>query len=179
MRTRVTLLLALSALLVFDGGTPTRPVSFPGEPASRDLHLDAEAVAVAVAAVNPTLSPGELDRIGRAVIRYSSKYALDPELVTAVIREESSGRPWVRSPKGAIGLMQVMPHMFEPLGLAGNPMTIETNIEAGCMILADNIARLGENDGVSAYFWGSEIRDVSYLLRVEAERAAVRRLLRL
>jgi len=179
MRTRVVLLLALSALLVFDGEAPTRPGSLSGELASGDLRIDAEAVALAVAAVNPTLSPGELDRIGRAVIRYSTKYGLDPELVTAVIREESSGRPWVRSPKGAVGLMQVMPHMFEPLGMAGNPNTIETNIEAGCLILADNITRLGEKDGVSAYFWGSEIRDVSYLLRVEAERAAVRRLLRL
>lgn len=179
MRARVALLLTLSALLVLDGSASTRSISHSGEQAAGVPRLDAESVAVAVAAVNPTLSPGELERIGRAVMRYSEKYGLDPELVTAVIREESSGRPWVRSPKGAVGLMQVMPHMFEPLGMAGNATTIETNIEAGCLILADNIARLGEKDGVSAYFWGSEIRGASYLLRVEAERAAVRRLLRL
>jgi hypothetical protein len=72
--------------------------------------------------------------------------------------------------------MQVMPHMTETLILAGNLTTIESNVEAGCSILADNIRRLGEDDGISAYFWGSEIRGVAYLDRVRAARAAVRRL---
>jgi len=48
-------------------------------------------------------------------------------------------------------------------------------VEAGCWILADNIRRLGEDDGISAYFWGSEIRGVAYLDRVRAARAALRR----
>ena len=68
-----------------------------------------------------------------------------------------------------------MPHMFEPLEIAGNIATIESNIEAGCQILADNIRRLGEEKGILAYFWGSEIRGASYLRRVRAARAAVGR----
>ena len=36
--------------------------------------------------------------------------------------------------------------------------------------------RLGEADGVSAYFWGSEIRDDGYLARVRAARAKLRQL---
>jgi hypothetical protein len=71
--------------------------------------------------------------------------------------------------------MQVMPYMIDPMGLAGNPSTIETNIEAGCLILADNIRRLGENDGISAYFWGSNIRGVTYLNRVRAARDRLQR----
>ncbi len=43
------------------------------------------------------------------------------------------------------------------------------------MILADNIRRLGEEDGISAYFWGSNIRGVAYLGRVQAARDRVRR----
>jgi hypothetical protein len=70
--------------------------------------------------------------------------------------------------------MQVMPHMAEPLGLGGNLATIDANIEAGCWILADNIRRLGEEDGISAYFWGSNIRDVVYLDRVKKARATIR-----
>ena len=96
--------------------------------------------------------------------------------MTAVLLVESSARPWARSHKGAIGLMQVMPHVVQPLQPAGNLTTIESNVEAGCFILADNIRRLGEDDGISAYFWGSEIRDASYLDRVREARAAVRRL---
>ena len=66
--------------------------------------------------------------------------------------------------------------MIEALILGGNLTTIESNVEAGCWILADNIRRLGEDDGISAYFWGSDIRGVAYLDRVRAARATVRRL---
>ena len=115
-----------------------------------------------------------MDRISSAVVRYSVKYGLDPLLVTQVLWVESGARPWVRSPLGAIGLMQVMPHMAEPLGLAGSLVAIESNIEAGCWILADNIRRLGVEDGISAYFWGSNIRSVAYLHRVREARTAIR-----
>jgi soluble lytic murein transglycosylase-like protein len=71
--------------------------------------------------------------------------------------------------------MQVMPHMAAQADFAGNLTTAESNVEAGCMILADNIRRLGEADGISAYFWGSEIRGLSYLHRVRAARAAMER----
>jgi soluble lytic murein transglycosylase-like protein len=121
-----------------------------------------------------TLSERDVSRISNAVVRYSAKYGLDPLLVTQVLWVESGARPWVRSPLGAIGLMQVMPTSARPLGLAGNLTTIEGNVEAGCAILADNIRRLGEEDGISAYFWGSNIRSVAYLDRVRRARATVR-----
>ena len=53
-------------------------------------------------------------------------------------------------------------HPYTPLEVAGNLTTVESNVEAGCMILSDNIRRLGEADGISAYFWGSDIRGVQY-----------------
>jgi soluble lytic murein transglycosylase-like protein len=125
---------------------------------------------------NPTLSTSEILRIAEAIVRYGGKYDLPPDLVGAILLVESGARPWAVSPKGARGLMQVMPYMVRPLGMAGNLSTIETNIEAGCIILADNIRRLGEADGVSAYFWGSEIRDGGYLARVRAARAKLQEL---
>jgi hypothetical protein len=94
--------------------------------------------------VNPLLSSAERRRIGRAVLRSSADNELDPQLVTAIILVESGARPWALSPKGAVGLMQVMPHMTEARMLAGNLTTIESNVAAGCSILADNIRRLGE-----------------------------------
>jgi hypothetical protein len=71
--------------------------------------------------------------------------------------------------------MQIMPHVIVPSSVAGNLATIESNIEGGCFLLADNIRRLGEEDGISAYFWGSDIRGLAYLARVQAKREAVRR----
>ncbi len=141
----------------------------------RAVTFDEPALGALLADVNPNLAPGESRRIAAAVIRYSAKYELDPELVTAVLLVESSARPWARSPKGAVGLMQVMPHMMEPLQLAGNAATIEGNIEAGCWILASNIRRLGEEEGISSYFWGSQIRSLAYLEKVQAAREEVRR----
>ncbi|NNL66855.1 MAG: lytic transglycosylase domain-containing protein [Myxococcales bacterium] len=140
--------------------------------------MDAEAVGRIVGEWNPSLSSVERDRIGAAVMRCQAQHALDPTLVTAMIWVESRGRPWARSPKGALGLMQVMPYMAEPFGLPGNFTTIESNVEAGCRILSDNIERLGEADGISAYFWGSNIRSAGYRNKVEAARERVRRELR-
>ncbi len=138
-------------------------------------RINAEDVARAVGRQNPSLSLNERQRIGDAVLRYSAKYKLQPSLVAAVLLVESGSRPWVVSNKGAVGLMQVMPYMFEALPIAGNLNAIETNIEAGCWILADNIRRLGEKDGVSAYFWGSNIRGVAYQERVYQRRDEIHR----
>ena len=178
-RGRGWLLVGLGAFLALDG--PPAAVTAP-QAAAAPIEAGAPAapapdarIESALRTVNPTLSTPEAARIGDAVVRYSEKYRLDPELVTAVLLVESSGRPWAVSPAGARGLMQVMPHMLRPMGMVGNFSTIETNIEAGCIILADNIRRLGESDGISAYFWGSEIRSDGYLERVRAARAGLRR----
>ena len=168
-RTRV-ILLAFVALCLLSGRVPVSPLGGDAEMSAADRDVSGDVVR-RLDQLNPHLTHAQLDRIRAAIFRYSDKYSLDPLLVTAVIEVESAARPWARSPKGALGLMQVMPYMVNPMGLAGNPSTIETNIEAGCMILADNIRRLGESDGISAYFWGSQIRGVTYLNRVQAARS--------
>jgi soluble lytic murein transglycosylase-like protein len=171
---------ALAAFLAVDGpAEPRLAAPDPRLPAalasdSPGPAISAEAIGRVLRRSNPTLSEAEVDRIGEAVVRYSAKYELDADIVTAVMLVESGARPWAVSPMGARGLMQVMPHMMRPMGMVGNLSTIETNVEAGCIILADNIRRLGEQDGISAYFWGSAIRGDGYLDRVQAARARLR-----
>jgi soluble lytic murein transglycosylase-like protein len=167
------LLCLLAALLLADG--ERAPAPGPRELAETKAGFGAADVAATLARANRELAPAEVARIASAVVRYSRKYAIDPVLVTAVLLVESSARPWARSPKGAIGLMQIMPHVIMPSMVAGNLATIESNIEGGCFVLADNIRRLGEEDGISAYFWGSNIRGLAYLARVRAAREAVLR----
>jgi soluble lytic murein transglycosylase-like protein len=176
-RTRVVALIVLATLLVSGArNQQAEPPAVSASPVAITAPTDFDEIQLMrfLERANPALSTHQTQRIAAAVIRYSAKYELDPVLVTQVLWVESGARPWVRSPLGAVGLMQVMPHMADQLDLGGNLTTIDTNIEAGCWILADNIRRLGEEDGISAYFWGSNIRSVVYLDRVKKARAAVR-----
>lgn len=171
-------LVFLGALLVLDG-----PFGQLGRDAtSSPDRIEADGVREAINAAlvahlfdrRSTLSGEERRRVIAAVLRSSRRYGLDPFLVIAVLLVESDARPWAVSGKGAIGLMQVMPYMAEKLPLAGNLTTIESNVDAGCFILADNIRRLGEAKGISSYFWGRHIRGVAYLEKVQETRARVR-----
>jgi len=174
-------LLVIAALACLSGAAPV----LAPEPAVVLVEVEIAPAAPTVETVisaqlsklNPHLAQAEIDRIADAIHASSARHGLDPLLVLAVIEVESHGKPWARSPKGALGLMQVMPYMMRPMGLAGNPTTIEANVEAGCMILSGNIRRLGEADGISSYFWGSDIRGLSYLTKVQAARDRVRRAL--
>jgi soluble lytic murein transglycosylase-like protein len=160
-------------VLLVSGGAPPLAPDLPNAGSNGPVVFTEERVSGVLAGLNPGLGSGERTRIAAAVVKYSAKYELDPALVLAVISRESTARPWVRSSKGALGLMQVMPHMMGAVPVAGNLTQVESNIEAGCMILADNIRRLGEERGISAYFWGNNVRDGRYLEAVEAARARI------
>ncbi len=65
---------------------------------------------------------------------YSRKNGLDPRLVYALIEQESRFNPTAVSPKGAQGLMQIMPDTQKLLGLT-EPFDPERNIAAGTKYL--------------------------------------------
>ena len=59
---------------------------------------------------------------------------LDPALIRTVIQQESAFRPCAVSPKGAMGLMQLMPQTAEQFHLA-DPFDATENISAGAQYL--------------------------------------------
>jgi soluble lytic murein transglycosylase-like protein len=61
-------------------------------------------------------------------------YALDPELIRAVMRAESAFNPMVVSPAGAQGLMQLMPALAEQMGVT-DPFDPRQNIMGGAKYL--------------------------------------------
>lgn len=108
-----------------------------------------------VAAENRRLTSFEINEIGRAIVKYSGEYGLPPEVIVAIIKVESSGRVSAVSPKGAQGLMQVMPFWKDELGIEGTLFDIDNNIRAGTHILAEYIKEHGYEEGIARYYRGS------------------------
>jgi soluble lytic murein transglycosylase-like protein len=78
----------------------------------------------------------------------AARNRLDPEFVASVIRAESNFKPHAVSPKGAQGLMQLMPSTAAQLGVA-NAFDPKANIEAGTAHL-NALLNLYHDDPVKA-----------------------------
>ena len=93
-----------------------------------------------------------------ALIRkYSQIYGVDPTLVRAVMRHESGFKATAVSPKGAQGLMQLMPGTAALMGVK-NPFDPEQNIAGGVGYLRQCLDRFQHNVplAVAAYNAGPE-----------------------
>jgi hypothetical protein len=86
----------------------------------------------------PRIQGAELDHM----IARVSLGRVSPKVVSAVIAQESGGRPCAVSHKGAMGLMQIMPDLASDMKLA-DPFDPEQNVEAGVRYLGQLMERYG------------------------------------
>ena len=93
-------------------------------------------------AVPETASPKGIDE---AVERIAARYSLDPALLHSVIKVESNYNPYAISPKGAQGLMQLIPETARRFGV-GNAFNPLENIEGGARYLRYLIDLYGEKN---------------------------------
>ncbi|MEW6442699.1 MAG: lytic transglycosylase domain-containing protein [bacterium] len=77
---------------------------------------------------------------GAMIRKVAKKEGLDPALLHSLISVESSFDPVAVSPKGAMGLMQLMPETARRLGVS-DAFQPEENVEAGAHHLRDLIDR--------------------------------------
>jgi Transglycosylase SLT domain len=96
-------------------------------------------------------------RLDSLINKYAGAYGVDPALVRAVMRNESDFNPGAVSPKGAQGLMQLMPGTASLMGVR-DPFDPEQNIAGGVGYLRHCLDRFGHNVplAVAAYNAGPE-----------------------
>lgn len=107
---------------------PVAPSPFRLEIQRSDYRLNS-GVVVETAAAHKKGSA-----LSAMIDRHANEKGLDPALVHAVIRAESAYRPDALSPKGAVGLMQVMPATGRRFGVSDLEVP-EHNLQAGTTYL--------------------------------------------
>lgn len=90
----------------------------------------------------PLCAPLSASAIAPLVQEASAREGLAARLLTAVIEQESAFVPCAVSPKGALGLMQLMPATAEQLGVL-NPFNPKENVDAGAKFLKSLLVRYG------------------------------------
>jgi soluble lytic murein transglycosylase len=89
--------------------------------------------------------------------RYSRANNLSPALVKAIIKAESNGQRYAVSPKGAQGMMQLMPFTARRMNVS-DPFDPIENIEGGVKYIKELLGTFGGNlvHAVAAYNAGPE-----------------------
>lgn len=112
----------------------------------------ARTVAIEALAASPTASapPPTEQTIHQMVDRIAASVGVDGKLAHAVVRVESNYEPLAISPRGAMGLMQIMPVIVRQYDVA-DPFNPERNLEAGMRHLRALLQRFDLRRALAAY----------------------------
>ena len=94
-----------------------------------------DILASELTGVEPVWSTGN-NRVDNLIHYYGKQYSVDPYLIYCLMSQESSFSSGATSPKGAQGLMQLMPGTAARYGVT-NPYDIAQNIMGGTRYLKD------------------------------------------
>jgi hypothetical protein len=90
--------------------------------------------------VLPPCDPLPNEELDKLAGESSKEHGVQPDLIRAVIDQESGGRPCAISSKGAQGLMQIMPSVAGQFGVH-DPFDPKENVTAGTKLLKQLLAK--------------------------------------
>lgn len=99
------------------------------------------------------------------VEKYSAEYNVDSNLVYAIIKQESNFEPDVNSPKGAVGLMQLMEKTAAEVAERVNCNNVdlrnpEINIKLGTKHLSDLLHKYDDNEKMAIIAYNAGMGNV-------------------
>src|SRR5713226_9100308 len=109
-------------------------------PTRADSHASIAIPAQTESVKSPSAKSGPTLPLNQVVNSASAVYHLDPDLVNSVIHAESGFNAHAVSPKGARGLMQLMPGTANQLGV-NNAFDPEANVTGGSRYLRELLER--------------------------------------
>ena len=103
-----------------------------------------DALSLYIKSVKSDITDKEADKISSSAIKWGEYFKLDPVLILAVAKHESTFDKKAKSKMGAIGLMQVMPRWHRDKMMTAQEIfgtnelhKVEPNIYVGAKILRD------------------------------------------
>ena len=128
-----------------------RPEPMPSLPVPGPTPLAGQIGGNSFAPVNP-FGPQTETTVNRApqglqsmINAAATKSGLDPVLFESLVQAESDFNPNVVSPKGAMGLTQLMPGTAKSLGVT-DPLDPAQNLDGGARYLAGLLKRFGGDE---------------------------------
>ncbi|CAI9404968.1 Membrane-bound lytic murein transglycosylase C [Pleomorphomonas sp. T1.2MG-36] len=119
------------------------------------MLYDVAIPAMALAQPLPVVQPSSRDPYGDHIAEAAQRFELPSAWIRAVMHVESDGDPRALSPKGAIGLMQIMPETWAALRvryrLSDDPYDPHDNIVAGAAYIRELFDRYGSPEWIAAY----------------------------
>ena len=115
---------------------PLEPTEVPASSVDPKTHT----LKPAASSKAPGFPARPMTDLSQVVSEASGRYRLDPDLVNSVIKAESDFKVRAVSPKGAQGLMQLMPGTAAQLGVP-NAFDPQANVDGGTRYLRELLER--------------------------------------
>jgi soluble lytic murein transglycosylase-like protein len=128
-----------AAVVAAVGAVAAQRAAIRLQPTPPPRETDGWSAEATTAADCPPMDTEELESVLKEA---ADKEGLTPDLLRAVVERESGFCPCAVSPKGALGLMQLMPETAELLGVR-DAFDPKQNVESGAKFLAGLLERYG------------------------------------